>query len=280
MAKVRRVSPLKPGLTGARNWATAQLRAANYSRRGFWRLTLSILAIFFAILFLGLWLGGFLPEAQKSSKNFMKNRLMSMGFVVERVDIMGEGALSERDIRRAVGVNPGDYLFELDLKAAQNNIENITWVERAIVRRLWPDRIVVQVIERKPYALWQNNGGFYLVDKKGEVISTAGLENHPELPLVTGVDAPAEYFEFRTQLADYPELSSQISSYVYHTTKRWDIILRDGKRVKLPGENTKDALNRLKALQNHHKLLDREFEAMDLRLPDRIVITPKLDEPA
>ena len=49
--KMTRVSPIKPGLKGARNWATAQVRAASYSREGFWRLVLSVCITFLFIVF-------------------------------------------------------------------------------------------------------------------------------------------------------------------------------------------------------------------------------------
>ena len=281
MAAMNRVSPLKPGLRGARNWVTAQVRAANYSRRGFWRLFMSVFLIFALILFAGLWLGGFLPQAKKSSHDFMKNRLMSLGFVVEQVDVLGQGSLSERDIMRAIGVQPGDYLFELDLEAAQNRVENITWVERAVVRRLWPDRIVVQVIERKAYALWQNDGEFMLVDKQGEVITTASQESHTDLPWIIGTDAPANFKTFQTKLSDYPDVNNRVSSFVYHNTERWDLLIDDGDmRVKLPAGNTDDALQSLSVLQARYKVFDREIQAIDLRLGDRITFAPLENEPA
>ena len=37
--------------------------------------------------------------------------MISMGFVIERVDVMGEGRLHEADVRKALGVYAGDYLF-------------------------------------------------------------------------------------------------------------------------------------------------------------------------
>ena len=169
-ANLSRVSPLKPSLRGARNWATAQLRAARYSRRSFWRLLLSILAVSFLVLFGALWLGGFFPDARSAGSKFVENRLISMGFVVERVDVIGEGRLREEDVRIALAVQPGDFLFELDVKEAQKRVESLNWVERAIVRRLWPDRIVVQIVERSPYALWQYQEQIKLVDYEGEVI--------------------------------------------------------------------------------------------------------------
>ena len=112
----RRVSPLKPGLRGARNWASAQVRAAGHTQQGFIRLVASIVAIFIFIIFMGLWLGGLLPNVRQATGDFTRARMMSMGFVVERVDVMGEGRLHEEDVRKALGVYSGDYLFGIDME--------------------------------------------------------------------------------------------------------------------------------------------------------------------
>ncbi len=281
MATIKRVSPLKPGLKGARNWMTAQVRHAQYSRKAMIRFVVSLFLIFAAIVFVALWLGGLLPNAQQSGRDVIKNRLMHMGFVVEHVDVLGEGAISENDVIRALGVSGGDYLFETDLKAAQERIENITWVERAVVRRLWPNRIVVQIIERKPYALWQNNNQFFLVDKKASVISAVSIAAYPDLPLIVGDGAPLNYTEFRTKLAKVSTIRDRVSALVYHNTGRWDLILDNGAlRVKLPSEQPEQALSQLYRLQSNRRILDRNISEIDLRLPDRIVLLPKQKEPA
>ncbi|NNE58652.1 MAG: FtsQ-type POTRA domain-containing protein [Hellea sp.] len=281
MATIKRVSPLKPGLRGARNWATAQLRAANYSRKGFWRLALSVLGIFLFIGFIALWLGGLLPDAKRVGDNFTKDRLMSMGFVVERVDVMGEGRISEKDVLRAVGVKKGDYLFALDLKEAQARVENLSWVERAIVRRLWPDRIVVQIIERKSYALWQSEGEFYLIDREGGIITQASLADHSDIPLIVGASAPEHFEKLNAKMANYPLLKGRVDSFVRHNTDRWDIIIDNGgMRVKLPADNVEQALTRLTGLQKSRQILDRKISVIDMRLDDRITLSPATEKPA
>ncbi len=281
MATIRRVSPLKPGLRGARNWMTAQVRHAQYSRRAMVRFVLSVILIFAVIIFAALWLAGLLPSAQQSGRDVVKNRLMTMGFIVEHVDVLGEGAISENDVIRALGVANGDYLFETDLEAAQNRIENITWVERAVVRRLWPNRIVVQIIERKPYALWQNNNQFFLVDQKGSVISAVSMAAHPDLPLIVGDAAPVNYAEFHTKLAQVETINRRVSALVHHNTGRWDIVLNEGSlRVKLPADYPEQALSHLYRLQVTRRILDRNISEIDLRLPDRITLSPIKEEPA
>jgi len=263
-----RVSPLKPGLRGARNWASAQMRAASHTRKGFTRLVLSIIGTLLFVVFLGLWLGGFLPNVMKAGDDFKRNRLMSMGFVIKQVDVMGEGRLSEEDVRRALGVYAGDYLFGIDMDGAQQRVESLSWVDRAVVRRLWPDRIVVQIIERQPYALWQHEGTVKVVDAKGTAITDANTAQFTQLTM-------------RLMMDEFPQIARRVDSFVNVSDRRWDMVLDDGAlRVKLPEKNMRNALRHLQNLQAQTQILDRTIETIDMRLPDRLTLSPTNPEHA
>ena len=277
----QRVSPLKPGLRGARNWASAQMRAASHTRKGFIRLVLSIIGTLLFIIFLGLWLGGFLPNVMQAGENFKRNRLMSMGFVIERVDVMGEGRLREEDVRRALGVYAGDYLFGIDMDGAQERVESLSWVDRAVVRRLWPDRIVVQIIERQPYALWQYEGEVRVVDASGTAITDAKATNFAQLTLFVGEDAGEQAVSIHQMMGEFPQIAPRVESFVNVSERRWDMVLDEGAiRVMLPEQNMRKALRHLQSLQAQTQILDRTIETIDMRLPDRLTISPSKPEHA
>jgi len=148
----------------------AQMRAAKHSPKALMRFLLKVIGTFCVLIFVGLWLGGYLPAIRDNLNSWKVERLMAAGFVVEQVDVMGEGRLNERDIRLAAQIQTGTYFFGVDLDAARDRTESLPWVDRAIVRRLWPNRIVVQVVETTPYALWQNNGELHLLSETGSLI--------------------------------------------------------------------------------------------------------------
>lgn len=276
-----RVSPLKPGLRGARNWASAQMRSASHTRKGFMRLVASILGTLLFVVFLGIWLGGFLPNVMQAGDDFKRSRLMSMGFVIERVDVMGEGRLREEDVRRALGVYAGDYLFGIDMDSAQDRVESLSWVDRAVVRRLWPDRIVVQIIERQPYALWQYQGDVKVVDVTGIAISDADATQFTQLTLFVGETAGAQAADIRQMMDEFPDIAVRVDSFVNVSDRRWDMLLDDGAvRVMLPETKMRTALRGLQNLQTQTQILDRAIETIDMRLPGRLTISPTSPEHA
>jgi cell division protein FtsQ len=271
----RRVSSLKPGLRGARNMMAAQMRASTHSPAAAMRFWAGVLFLIFVTIFGALWLGGYLPQLKQAGADFKRDRLISMGFVVDRVDVMGEGRLVEDDVRTALQIYQGQYFFEADLKAAKARVESLSWVDHALVRRLWPNRVVVQIIERKPYALWQNDGRIQLIDAKGTVISDADPARFAGLDLIVGRDADKAAPQFQAQLSQFPVLSSRAEAFIYVNESRWDILLNDRQTlIKLPADDPATALARLNELQLQHRVLDRDIGVIDLRLTGRIILTP------
>ena len=235
-----------------------------------------VLAVLLAVTALALWMGGFWPQLINNGKLYKQHRLMAMGFVVSRVDVMGEGRLNEQDVLRAVNIRPGDYFFGVDLEAAQRRTESLPWVDRAVVRRLWPNRIVVQLVENQPYALWQNEGEFSLVNATGEIIAPVSSETviPDDLLQVVGKGASIEAEALEKTLALWPALRSRTTSAIYVSETRWDLMIDGDVKVKLPATNVKKALAHLSDLQAKSRILDRTVSEIDLRLPDRITVRP------
>jgi cell division protein FtsQ len=76
--------------------------------------------------------------------------------------------------------------FTLSLADARASLQRIPWIKSAALRRQWPDRLEVTIVEHEPLARWNESA---LVDTEGEVFS-ADFEG--ELPLLAGPDGRSE----------------------------------------------------------------------------------------
>ena len=54
--------------------------------------------------------------------------------------------------------------------------------------------------------------------------------------------------------------------------RRWNLRLKNNIEIRLPAENISTALNQLSEYQNKHSLFDRNIIAVDLRVPDRLIV--------
>ena len=112
------------------------------------------------------------------------------GFSVSEVFVVGRRQTESSRLRRALAVDTGDPILSVDLQAARERIESLPWIKSVTIERLLPDAIVVRLIERRPFVLWQDQGRFALIDAEGHVIARKNLASFRDLLLVVGPDAP------------------------------------------------------------------------------------------
>jgi len=92
--------------------------------------------------------------------------------------------LSEPTVRAAIPALRGTF-FTIDLDAARQRFEAVPWVRHASVRRVWPNRLLVQVEEHRPFAAWDDGR---LVNTAGELFAAnlAEAEEDGPMPELSG----------------------------------------------------------------------------------------------
>jgi cell division protein FtsQ len=83
-------------------------------------------------------------------------------------------------------------------------------------------------------------------------------------------------------LSTEPTLYPHVAAAVRVGARRWNIRLDSGIDVALPEDDPESAWHRLAALDRSEALLARNLVAVDLRLPDRLVLRlpPEPPKPA
>jgi cell division protein FtsQ len=204
---------------------------------------------------------------------------MSLGFSISKINVISEGRISEDDIRKTLDFKNGDYLFNVEINETQKKIEALPWVKRVLVRRLWPDQVVIQIVERQPFALWQYEGRVKVIDVLGEVIEGASVNENSNLNLFVGKDAAINAASINKIILDFPSIADRVDSFVYVSEKRWDIVMNGGNtRVLLSHHDLKDSLSMLEELHSERNILNLKIGIIDLRLKDRLSLSHQLND--
>lgn len=198
--------------------------------------------------------------------------LRAAGLTVREVYVVGRERTRRQDVAAALGVERGTSMLAFDAVAARERLLALGWVKRAEIYRRLPDIVEVHIEERRPLALWQNQGRLALIDEEGITILKAGLERFADLPIVVGPDAPAHAAELIEALRLEPALFAEVEAAVRIGGRRWNVKLANGVVVNLPENEARASWSRLAQLHAEHRLLDRAVEVIDLRLPDRLVV--------
>jgi cell division protein FtsQ len=194
------------------------------------------------------------------------------GLTVQEVTLEGHRNAPLDLVREAIGVRRGDPLLGFDPHVAKERLELIAWVERAHVERHLSGTIRVRIEERRPFAIWQRDGRFAVIDREGNVVTTEDIGQFGRLPLVVGAGAERIAAPMVDLLQAIPELADRTHALVRVAERRWNLRLRNGTDVLLPEGQEAAALARLVELHAAQRLLDRPLAAIDLRLPDRLVL--------
>jgi cell division protein FtsQ len=145
-------------------------------------------------------------------------------------------------------------------------------IKSAAVRKLYPNELVITLTEREPHALWQLKGELFVIAADGTVIDLMQDERFVDLPLVVGDQANTRNKDYLALLEAAGPLKNRIRAGTLVSGRRWTLKMDNGMDVRLPELGAADAVARLVKLEREQKILEKDVLAIDLRMPDRIVV--------
>lgn len=250
-------------------WAGVETGFGRLPRR--WGLIAS-LALYAAAGFYAAVLSGGVDAAGAVLSGTARPVLALVSPAIERIDIAGAPRGKARQVRAALGVEPGEPVLSFDADAARSRLEALAWVREAQVRRLLPGTLEVRLVTRRPYAVWQDDGRLRVIDRAGIVLADARGSDLAALPLVVGAGANLHASAFLALMDARPALRARMRAAVRVADRRWNIRLLNDIDVRLPENDVAAALDELAALDEASGLLNRDIAAVDLRLADRVTI--------
>ncbi|HEY4070689.1 MAG TPA: cell division protein FtsQ/DivIB [Sphingomicrobium sp.] len=206
------------------------------------------------------------------------------GFTVSGYQIVGINHMNRNDVdevvtdelRRAADRSGTDKAPQalVDAGAIRSRLMRFGWVKDARVLRRLPDTLVIDIVERKPAALWQSQGQLALIDSEGVVLDRVPVDRMPDLPLLIGAGANAQEQELASLMAGAPTLKPQLASATWVGGRRWDLNFQSGETVALPegDDQARAALYKFARVDKQNGLLGRGLVRFDLRVPGKMVV--------
>ena len=196
------------------------------------------------------------------------------GFAVKRVEIKGLNRMQRLPVY-AVALDQNSMAMPLvDLEGTRERLLRFGWVEDARVYRRLPDTLVVDIVERRPAAIWQHNQKLMLIDRAGVPLEPVKLDAMPDLPLVIGPAANREASGLNQLLAAAPELKPMMEGATWVGGRRWDLRFNSGEVLALPegDQAAKRALVKFARMDRMTHLLGRGLVRFDMRIPGKFIV--------
>lgn len=282
-AQKRRGRAAKPSRSRGRT-TTAIVRSSPAHRKGrrrpnnFVRAWQGFLACFSIrhpvmwILFVGLMgaliAGGYVTRTGDVSRRAINTVMTDAGFGIGAINIAGNRRMDPRDILAALGFAPGQSIFAADIHEARQRLLSLEWIADAEVRRQYPNTIIVTVVEKVPFALWETLNGTYLIERSGHTIGLFDPKSFPQLPVLVGDGAPQTAADFVEAVAAHRATAARVIGYQRISDRRWNLILNGNVIVELPEEEWQKELDALEHLIVDKGILERDIAEIDLRAHD------------
>ena len=196
------------------------------------------------------------------------------GFRVKSVDIQGLKQMDPRPVYDIALDQKTTAMPLVDVSGIRERLLQFGWVKDARVSRRFPDTLVIDIVERTPAALWQNDEGLSLIDAEGIVLDRVPVSRMPDLPLLVGKGANAQAVPLERLLDKVPALKAQLVSAKWIGQRRWDLSFQSGETVLLPeGEAAAtSALAKFAKMDKSAGLLGRGILRFDLRIPGKMTV--------
>ena len=137
--------------------------------------------------------------------------------------------------------------FAVRLQEAQDAVEALPWVERAEVRKRWPNVLEVQVVEHRPFARW---GEQRLLSERGSLFPLPEGMDVRAFPQLDGPDSQVQevtalYNEASTLFA---QLGYRVETLKMDRRGSWSLVLDNGTEVVVGRTDARPRLARFARL--------------------------------
>lgn len=132
--------------------------------------------------------------------------LHSPFFAIKKIEVAGSQAIHQEEVVQLASIALGTNIFRVNIEEINRRLALHPMIEQAVVTRHIPSTLMVKIVERKPLGLLPVTGGFIVIDGQGIYLTKIGSIVELNLPIITGVQLPANLFPGRVIAA--PQLSA------------------------------------------------------------------------
>lgn len=170
--------------------------------------------------------------------------------------------------------------FQVNLLGIRQELEQIPWVARAEVRRVWPDQIVVHLAEQIPIARW---GQQALLNTQGQSFTPGDTGNYAHLPYLYGPQRAQQKVMHQYQILSHMlrPLGFSITRLELRDRGSWFLSTEQGIEMLLGRDQVLEKVRRFTTI--YQKALEPQRDniaRIDLRYPKGLAVAWREATPA
>ena len=211
------------------------------------------------IYFLLFILIGTVNNIELNTQNFLK---------ITKINVFGFKNSNLSNIENDLNNLNLNNIFYLKKKEISNIIDSYNIIENYNIFKNYPSTLNIKINETNFLAKINYNGKTSIVGSNGRLINKKYTNN--DLPYIFGNPKIEEFLKFKKIIDESKFSYEKINNFYFYPSKRWDLELKNGIRIKLSNLNIVNSLN-----QSFEFLKDENFtdiKLIDTRVKNQLII--------
>ena len=163
---------------------------------------------------------------------------------IEKIRISGEfRQLDTERLQQQLKPYLGAGFFSVNIQQIQDQVSQQEWIEEVSVRRVWPSKIVVSVIEKQAFARWDDE---HLLSTRAEVFK-ADSAAFKALPLIHGYEGQSSELlqQFLHLEQTFATHGIQLSSLTEDSKGSLSLLLDEHLKVNFGTDETEQKIQKM-----------------------------------
>ena len=185
-------------------------------------------------------------------------------FYVTQIEVEGKNEILQKDIISKLSEFNNKSIVYINTNLLEEEISKDARVKTVIIKKRYPNKLIVELNEREPVAYISKNNELYVVDSDLNIFSNYNEMVNKALPLVYYDEKSEKDITNILKVLIKSNLYS-ISSEIYKEDNKYVIILNDGVKIYINNLVDTKKLNQGYIVYNKEKELNNTMDYIDLR---------------
>ncbi len=193
---------------------------------------------------------------------------INSNFNIKKIIIENNVILNDQTINEKLSYLYNENLFNLNSDKITKILNEDSFIESFSIKKIYPNTIKLEIKEKQPIAILIDKKKKFYISSKGNLIDFFNIDIYQDLPNVFGNGKDFYTLYLDLQNVNFP--IKMIKSFYFFETGRWDLILNNGKIIKLPANNYLFSLNNFINFMDNTQF--KKYKIFDYRIKDQLIL--------
>ena len=150
----------------------------------------------------------------------------------------------------------------------ESKLVEIDLIESFELKKIYPNKIILKIFEKKPVAILQNKQDKKYYTDSDDIIKFFQHDEFENLPLVFANKENFKFFLKDLTALNFP--LDELKKLYFFESKRWDLLTKNNKTIKLPINEYHDSLKNFLDIRN--KASFEKYKIFDYRINNQLIL--------